>query len=48
MAHVRQPPHNIKMHAQDALRDLAARFNMPADIFEKGGNRMPLSPHAAV
>ena len=38
----RQPYQNLKAHAQDALKDLAVRFNLPADIFEKGGNRMPV------
>ena len=34
----RQPDQNIKQHAQDALRDLAIRSNLPDDIFETGGN----------
>ena len=44
----RQPYHNIKHNAQDALRELAIRSNLPADTFEKGGNRMPLSPLCSV
>ena len=44
---VRQPYHNIKQHAQDALKDLAVRSNLPADIFTRGGNKMPVSAPAA-
>ena len=43
---VRQPYRNLKNSAQDALQDLAGRSNLPLNIFEKGGNRMP-KPDAA-
>ena len=38
----RQPYQNLKHSASDALQDLACRLKLPADIFEKGGNKMPL------
>lgn len=38
----RQSYANLKRHSQEALRELAIRCNLPADIFEKGGNKMPL------
>ena len=37
----RQPYKNLK-GSQEALQELALRNNLPADIFDKGGNRMPL------
>ena len=44
----RQPYTNLKHGAKDALQELAQRFKLPADIFEKGGNRMPLPATHAV
>ena len=37
----RQPYNNVKTTASEALQQLALKCGLPADIFEKGSNRVP-------
>ena len=37
-----QPYRNVKTTASEALKELALKHGLPADVFEKGSNKVPL------